>query len=144
MDTNTKINPSFESLINDILLLDNIMLSVRSEGAVAEVKVEKGLPFRIREKWATLGDESGPWHIHINIEENMTAKFIKETMVNGRVSYSIRFFNLRGNLILRVNFVKMFDKNNHLIPENVANYENLQIKYGNNEILYLNTFTKTS
>jgi hypothetical protein len=31
--------------------------------------VEKGLPFRIREKWATIGDENRPWHIHLNMDE---------------------------------------------------------------------------
>jgi hypothetical protein len=35
--------------------------------SVAKVKLGKGLPFRIIEQWATLGDENVPWHLHINI-----------------------------------------------------------------------------
>ncbi len=110
MDNNTTANnATFESIINDALLLDNTMISVKSDGAVAEVKLEKGLPFRIREQWATLGDENGSWHLHINIEETKKAKFITETMANGR-NYSIRFFNSKDVLVLRINFMKMYNK----------------------------------
>jgi len=66
MDNNTTTNnTTFESIINDALLLDNTMISLKSDGAVAEVKLEKDSPFRIREQWATLGDENGPWHFYI-------------------------------------------------------------------------------
>ena len=62
MDNNITANiATFESIINDALLSNNTMISVKSDGAVAEVKLERGLPFRIREQWATLGDENGPW-----------------------------------------------------------------------------------
>ena len=138
MDNNiTANNATFESIINDTLLLDNTMISVKSDGAVAEVKLEKGLPFRIREQWATLGDENGPWHLHINIEETKKAKFIIETMANGRNSYSIRFFNSKDALVLRINFMKMYNKNNELLKENLSRFEDLFTKYGRKDILYL-------
>ena len=138
MDNNSiSNNATFESIINDALLLDNTMISVKSDGAVAEVKLEKGLPFRIREQWATLGDENGPWHLHINIEETKKAKFITETMANGRNSYSIRFFNSKDALVLRINFMKMYNKNNELLKENFSRYEDLFTKYGRKDILYL-------
>jgi putative heme iron utilization protein len=138
MDNNfTANNATFESIINDVLLLDNTMISVKSDGAVAEVKLEKGLPFRIREQWATLGDENGPWHLHINIEETKKAKFITETMANGRNSYSIRFFNSKDALVLRINFMKMYNKNNDLLKENLSRFEDLFTKYGRKDILYL-------
>ena len=38
----------------------------------------KSLPFRIREQWATIGDETKNWHIHVNIQETVEAKFVKE------------------------------------------------------------------
>ena len=138
MDNNTIANnATFESIINDALLLDNTMISVKSDGAVAEVKLEKGLPFRIREQWATLGDENGPWHLHINIEETKKARFITETMTNGRNSYSIRFFNSKDALVLRINFMKMYNQNNELLKENLSRYEDLYTKYGRKDILYL-------
>jgi len=138
MDNNTITNKAtFESIINDALLLDNTMISVKSDGAVAEVKLEKGLPFRIREQWATLGDENGPWHLHINIEETKKVRFITETMANGRNSYSIRFFNSKDALVLRINFMKMYNQNNELLKENLSRYEDLYTKYGRKDILYL-------
>jgi putative heme iron utilization protein len=138
MDNNiTANNATFESIINDALLLDNTMMSVKSDGAVAEVKLEKGLPFRIREQWATLGDENGPWHLHINIEETKKAKFIIETMANGRNSYSIRFFNSKDALVLRINFMKMYNQNNELLKENLSRFEYMYTKYGRKDILYL-------
>jgi putative heme iron utilization protein len=138
MDNNfTANNATFESIINDVLLLDNTMISVKSDGAVAEVKLEKGLPFRIREQWATLGDENGPWHLHINIEETKKAKFITETMANGRNSYSIRFFNFKDVLVLRINFMKMHNQNNELLKENLYKYDDLYTIYGRKDILYL-------
>jgi len=138
MDNNiTANNATFESIINDALLLNNTMISVKSDGAVAEVKLEKGLPFRIREQWATLGDDNGPWHLHINVEETKKAKFIIETMANGRNSYSIRFFNSKDALILRINFMKMYNQNNELLKENLSSFEYMYTKYGRKDILYL-------
>jgi hypothetical protein len=59
---------TFESLVRHILLIDNVMISLRSENAIAEIKIGKNLPFRVREQWVTIGDETGPWHIHVNIQ----------------------------------------------------------------------------
>lgn len=137
MDNTNKNNTIFESIIKDALLLDNTMISVKSDGAVAEVKLEKGLPFRIREQWATLGDENGSWHVHINVEETKTARFIVESMTNGRNSYSIRFFNSKDALVLRINFMKMYNPNNELLMEKLSKYEEMFTKYGRKDVLYL-------
>lgn len=138
MENNTTTNnATFKSIINDALLLDNTMISVKSDGAVAEVKLEKGLPFKIREQWATLGDENGPWHLHINIEETKKARFITETMANGRNSYSIRFFNSKDVLVLRINFMKMYNQNDELLKENLSKYEDLYTRYGGKDIINL-------
>ena len=53
-------------------------LSVNSGSSIAEARVEKGLPFRIREKWATIGDENRPWHIHLNMKEVVQVRFVKD------------------------------------------------------------------
>ena len=84
---------------------------MNSGSGICEARIKKGLPFRIREKWATIGDESRPWHIHLNMEEVKEAKFVKEARSDGRQSYSIRFFDSRGNLAMRANFIDLYDSN---------------------------------
>jgi len=77
MEYDTKYDVAHK-LISDILSQQDILLSVNSGSGIAEVRVEKGLPFRIRDKWATIGDEERPWHIHLNMEEVIEARFVKE------------------------------------------------------------------
>ena len=49
-------------LITDILSQQDVLVSVNSGvGSVAEARIENELPFRIRDKWATLGEESRSW-----------------------------------------------------------------------------------
>jgi hypothetical protein len=128
---------SIENIIKDLLVLDNIMLSVRSEGAVAELRIDKNTPFRLSGQYATIGDEKGQWHTHININEAKEARFVTEQKENDRKSYSLRFFNSNNSLILRVNFLKMYTPENVLIQESLAQYENFFKKYGGNETLKL-------
>lgn len=128
---------TFEELVRDIILLDDVMLSVRSDGAIAEVRLEKDISFRVKEQWATIGDEKGPWHVHVNIQEVKEAKFIIESSEDGRKRYSIRFFNSENRLILRVNFMKMYTAENEVIKESLTRYENLFSKYGEKETIEL-------
>lgn len=128
---------TFEELVKDIILLDDVMLSIRSVGAIAEVRLEKDISFRVREQWATIGDEKGPWHVHVNIQEAKEAKFIIESSEDGRKRYSIRFFNSENRLILRVNFMKMYTAENEVIKESLTRYENLFSKYGEKETIEL-------
>ena len=44
---NNLVKTTFEELVKDVILLDDVMLSIRSDGAEAEVKLEKNTPFRI-------------------------------------------------------------------------------------------------
>jgi hypothetical protein len=55
-------------LISDRLSQQDILLLVNSGSDIPKVRVEKGLPFRIRGKWATIEDENRPWHIHLNMD----------------------------------------------------------------------------
>ena len=128
---------TFEDLIKDILSLDNIMLSVRSQGAVAELRIDRNTPFRIKDQYATIGDEKGQWHAHINIYETKVVKFVSEQKENGRKSYSLRFFNSEDGLILRVNFLKMYDHENAIIQETLSQYEKFYRKYGQRDTLLL-------
>ena len=109
---------TFEDIINDIPSQDNVMLSVKSTGAICEVNnTEMNLPLRVSDQYATIGDENRPWHIHVNLFETSEARFVIENKTNGRNSYSIRFFDSKGNLVLRANFVRMYDSSNTLIQE---------------------------
>ena len=130
---------TFEELVKDVILLDDVMLSIRSHGAIAEVRLEKDTPFRIREQWATIGDEKGAWHVHVNIQEAKAAKFIIESSEDGRKRYSIRFFNSENRLVLRANFMKMYTAENEVIKESLTRYENLFSKYGGKETIVLHT-----
>ena len=124
-------------LISDILSQQDILLSVNSGSGISEARVEKELPFRIREKWATIGDEDRPWHIHLNMDEVVQARFVKEARSDGRQSYSIRFFDPKGNLSMRANFTKMYDSNGNLVKEKVAKFDEMYTKYGSKEMLSL-------
>jgi putative heme iron utilization protein len=137
VDKNSDI--TFEDIINDILPHDNVMFSVRSSGAVCEVNAEKNLLLRVREQYATIGDESRPWHIHVNLNNTKEARFVIENKSDDRKSYSIRFFDLEGNLVLRANFIKMYDSSNALIREKYLAYEQIFSKYGKKQSLLLKT-----
>lgn len=134
-----------EEIMKDILEQDNIIFSVRSGSAVCEARTEQGLPFRIREQWATIGDETKSWHIHINIQETAEVKFVKEkNSESGKVSFSIRFFDSQGNLTLRANFVMMYDSMNVIIQERVSKYEEIFSKHGHKDTLVLENSIKIS
>jgi putative heme iron utilization protein len=137
MEYDTKYDVAHKP-ISDILSQQDILLSVNSGSGIAEVRVEKGLPFRIRDKWATIGDEERPWHIHLNMDEVVEARFVKEPRSpNGRQSYSVRFFDSRGNLSMRANFTKLYDSNGNLIREKVAKFDEMYVKHGSREVLSL-------
>ena len=135
--THNESDTTFEDIINDILSQDNVMLSVKSTGAVCEVNTEMNLPLRVSDHYATIGDETRPWHIHVNILETKEAKFVIENKTRGRNSYSIRFFDSKGNLVLRANFVRMYDSSNTLIQERLLAFEKIFAKYGKKENLVL-------
>jgi putative heme iron utilization protein len=136
MGSDTSYDLAYQ-LISDILSQQDILLSVNSGSSISEARVEKALPFRIREKWATIGDENRPWHIHLNMKEVVQVRFVKEPRSDGRQSYSIRFFDSNGNLSMRANFTKMYDSNGNLVKEKAAKFDEIYTKYGSKESLSL-------
>jgi putative heme iron utilization protein len=124
-------------LFAEILSQENILLSVNSGSGICEARVEKGLPFRIREKWATIGDENRPWHIHLNMEEIKEARFVKEARSDGRQSYSIRFFDSKGNLAMRANFIGLYSSDGNLIKDKTDKYDEIHRKFGSKDSLLL-------
>ena len=134
---------TFEEIMRDILKQDNILFSVRSGSAVCEARIDSELPFRIREQWATIGDETKNWHIHVNIQETIEARFVKENKSDsGKTSFSIRFYDKNGNLTLRANFVKMYDSSNAIIQERASKYEEIFSKYGHKDSVLLENSVK--
>jgi hypothetical protein len=135
---NNKLNtsPAME-LFSEILAQENILLSVNSGSGICEARLEKGLPFRIREKWATIGDESRPWHIHLNMEEVNEARFVVEARSDGRKSYSIRFIDSKGNLAMRANFIGLYDSEGNLKKDKIDKYDEIHRKFGGKDFLLL-------
>jgi putative heme iron utilization protein len=124
-------------LFSEILAQENILLSVNSGSGICEARLEKGLLFRIREKWATIGDESRPWHIHLNMEELKEAKFVIEARSDGRKSYSIRFIDSKGNLAMRANFIGLYDSKGNLKKDKIDKYDEIHRKFGGKDFLLL-------
>ena len=122
-------------LVSDILSLDDIMFSVNSGNGICEVRSERELPVRVSEKWMTIGNEDKSWHIHLNLQNVTTAKFVKETRQGGMNGYSIRFFDSNGNIAMRANFVKMYDDNGNLLSSKSNRFDELFIKYGKREVI---------
>ena len=137
MNSDLKLNSAVVELFAEILAQKNILLSVNSGNGICEARVEEGLTFRIREKWATIGDESRPWHIHLNMEEVKEARFVKEARSDGRQSYSIRFFDSNGNLAMRANFIGMYDQDGNLIKDKIDRYDKIHRKFGMKDPLLL-------
>jgi hypothetical protein len=60
-------------------------------------------------------------------------------MTDDRKRYSIRFFDSEGNLVLRANFIRMYDSSKTLIQEKLLAYEQIYTKYGKKQSLFLKT-----
>ena len=140
------INSTFKSLIHDILEQNDIIFSVKNIGGICEARLQQGMKFKIHDLWATIGDETTPWHIHLNITKIGEARFVKEfNESHNRQSYSIRFFDNCGNLVMRANFSKLYDTDGNLIQEKVSKFESIFEKYGKQESLSLqNALTQSS
>jgi Haem utilisation ChuX/HutX len=95
LDNNESDN-TFEDIISHILSQDNVMLSVKSSGAVCEVNTQMNLLLSITDQYAKIGDEIRPWHTHVNLLQSKEAGFLIENNSNSRNSYSIRFFDSKG------------------------------------------------
>jgi putative heme iron utilization protein len=137
MEHDTKYEIARE-LISDILSQRDVSLSVNSGSGIAELKIETGLSFKIKDNWATIGDDDRPWHLHLNMDEVVEARFIKEPRSSdGRQSYSIRFFDSKGHLSMRANFIKLYDNNGKLIVKKAAKFDEIYVKHGGKEIISL-------
>jgi len=114
-------------LLSDLVKIDDILLIVRNEGAVSEVR-SNSLSIRQKEKWITIGDNDGPAHMHIDSELIKSVEFVQEEKPE-RTSFSVRFFNKNGDRVLAAFFTKMYDDSKTLISERKKVYDELNQKY---------------
>ena len=113
-------------LLSDIVKIDDVLLIVKNNGAVSEVR--SPLTIKQKEKWITIGENDGPAHLHVNSELIKSAEFIKEEKPE-RTSFSVRFFDENNERIIATFFTKMYDDSKQLIPQRNDIYEKLKQKF---------------
>ncbi len=114
-------------LLSDLVKIDDILLIVRNDGAVSEIR-SNSLSIRQKEKWITIGDNDGPAHMHIDSELIKSAEFVQEEKPE-RTSFSVRFFDKNGERVIAAFFTKMYDESKTLIYERKKVYDELNQKY---------------
>ena len=122
-----------KDLLSDIIKLDDILIIVRTEGAIIEMRSNL-LNIRQKEKWITIGDNDGPGHMHIDSTSISEARFIQEKKPD-RTSYSIRFFYKNDEKQFSTVFAKMYDKEMNLNLSRKKLYDDLFLKYGSQKII---------
>ncbi|AFS82237.1 ChuX/HutX family heme-like substrate-binding protein [Candidatus Nitrosopumilus sediminis] len=113
-------------LLSDLVKIDDLLLIVKNSGAVSEVR--SPLSIRQKEKWIIIGENDGPAHLHVNSELIKSAEFVEEKKPE-RTSFSVRFFDEKGDRIVAVFFTKMYDDSKQLIPERQIIYDQLKQKF---------------
>ena len=114
-------------LLSDLVKIDNILLIIRNDGAISEVR-SNSLSIRQKEKWITIGDNDGPAHMHIDSELIKSAEFVQEEKPE-RTSFTVRFFDKNNERVLAAFFTKMYDESKTLISERKKVYDELNQKY---------------
>ncbi len=120
--------PLLVGLISDILKVPDVLFVVKSGAAVAEIRGDLLSP-SYKNDWITVGDNSGPAHMHINMTGVSSARFVRETKP-GRTSYSVQLVDDSGERILAAFFTKMYDSEMNLRPDRVLAYESLEKEWG--------------
>jgi len=123
-------------LLSDIIKIDDILIIVRTEGAIIEMR-SNSLNLRQKDKWITIGENDGPCHMHIDTSMIAEVRFIKEQKTD-RISHSLRFFDKSGEKQLSTVFAKMYDIEMNLNLERKKLYDDLFKKYGSQEIIKFN------
>jgi len=123
-------------LLSDIIKIDDILIIVRAEGAIIEMR-SNSLNLRQKDKWITIGENDDPCHMHIDANMITEARFIKEQKTD-RISHSLRFFDKSGEKQFSTVFAKMYDKEMNLNLERKKLYDDLFKKYDSQEIIKFN------
>ncbi len=122
-----------KDLLSDIIKIDDILIIVRTEGAIIEMR-SNSLNIRQKDKWITIGDNDGPCHMHIDSTAISEARFMQEQKPD-RTSFSIRFFDKNREKQFSTVFAKMYDKEMNLNLTRKKLYDDLFLKYGSQEII---------
>ena len=122
-----------KDLLSEIIQIDNILLIVRTGGAITEMR-SNSLNLRQKDNWITIGDNDGPCHMHVDANTVAKAQFVKEQKEN-RTSYSIRFFDKEGEKLMSAVFSKMYDDNMNIKPDRIKLFDELFQKYGSKETI---------
>jgi putative heme iron utilization protein len=117
-----------KEILSDLLKIDDVLFVNKNLGAVSEIK-SNSLSIRQKDNWISIGENDGPCHMHINSDFIKTAEFIIEQKPE-RTSFSIRFFDDKGDRILAGFFTKMYDENKNLKTNRKKLYDDLLEKYG--------------
>ena len=115
-------------LLSDLADIDGILFITKSNGATSEVRSDSLETVRQNRRWITIGNNDGPAHMHIDSELVCSARFVQEAKPD-RTSYSVRFFDQKGDRVFAAFFTKMYDDSRRLIPQRVDIYEKLQKRY---------------
>ena len=115
-------------LLSDLTQTENILFIVKSSFATSEIR-SNSLKIRQKDNWITIGENDDPAHMHINSEMIKKIEFIEEEKPD-RTSFSVRFFDEKGDRALAAFFTKMYDENKKLDLERKKIYVNLSKKYG--------------
>ena len=113
-------------LLSELVKIDDVLLVVKNSGAVSEVR--SPLSIRQKEKWITIGENDGPAHVHVNSELIKSAEFVQEEKPE-RTSFSVHFFDEKGDRIVAIFFAKMYDDSKKLIFERQVIYDQLRQKF---------------
>ena len=124
---------TLKDLLSDIIKIDDILIIVRQEGAIIEMR-SNSLNLRQKEKWITIGENDGPAHMHIDSTKIVQAHFVQEQKPE-RISFSIRFFDTDGTKQFSTVFAKMYDENKNLKHDRKILYDEIFQKHGSQEII---------
>jgi putative heme iron utilization protein len=122
-----------KDLLSDIIKIDDVLIIVRREGAIIEMK-SNSLRMHQKDKWITIGENDGPAHMHIDSSIITEARFIEEQKPD-RISYSVQFFDNNGEKHFSTVFAKMYDENKTLNQKRKKLYNELFQKYNSQKII---------
>ncbi len=117
-----------KEILSDILEVDDVLFVIKGGGAVSEIR-SNSLSIRQKDQWITIGENDGPCHMHINSDTIKKAQFVTEEKPE-RTSFSVRFFDDKGERVLGAFFTKMYDENKNLKLDRKKLYDDLFLKYG--------------
>lgn len=115
-------------ILSEIVKNEDVLLIIRNNASISETR-SNSMSIRQKENWITIGENDGPAHMHINSEMIKSCEFVTEEK-SDKTSFSVRFFDEKGERVLAAFFTKMYDEYNNLNPKRNEIYESLKQKFG--------------